>query len=527
MKRRNYFIIFIIGLLVRIVVAALQQSPGFMDAEYYFIGGRHLAQGEGFTEQIIWNYLGDPSGIPQPSHSYWMPLTSILASIGMIVFQNQSFAAAQIIFVLIASLFPPLTAYLCYQLTQSRRSALLAGGLAILPAFYMPFITVSDTFGIYAVLGAVFFILLSEPFASKRFLTPFLLGLISGLMHLSRADGIMWLGFAIISVLFYLAPKNQNTKTKLQAIINGCLLVIGGYLAIMTPWFLRNIQTFGSPMAPGGSRALWIIDYNELFIYPGSLLSLERWLAAGFETILQARIWALKINLQRSIAEQGLIFLTPLIFFGLWKLRRDFRIQIGVFIWLCTFTVMTFIFPYQGARGGFFHSATALLPLFWTAAAIGLNATLEWVGRKRNWNIKEAELVFSSAIILMAGLLSGFVLYNNLLSGNFDQPKWEENRIIYQKLEETILEIGIHPDEIIMTINPPGYFAYTNRRSIAIPDNNIPTLLEVAQKYNGKILILEKDHPDGLDELYANPDTPKAGLKYMATVEGVHIFIIK
>ena len=527
MKRQYYFIIFIIGLLIRIFVVWLQNSPSFMDAEYYFIGGRQLAQGGGFSENILWHYLDDPTGIPHPSHGYWMPLTSILASVGMAITRNQSFAAAQIVFVLIGSLLPPLTAYLCFQLTKKRRSAILAGGLAILPAFYLPYMTTSDTFGIYAVLGAVFFILLSESFTSKRFLIPFLLGIVAGLMHLSRADGFMWLGFAIISVIFFLAPKNQPEQNRFWSILEGSFLVIGGYLTIMGPWFFRNIQIFGAPMAPGGSRSLWIIDYNELFIYPGSQLTLERWWAAGFEKILEARMWALKINFQRSIAEQGMIFLTPLILLGLWQFRRDFRVKIGVFIWLSTFAVMTFVFPYQGARGGFFHSSAALLPLLWSAATIGLNAILDWAEHVRNWNAKEAGIVFSIAIIFLAGLISAFVIFTNFIGGDVDQPKWEENKITYQNLEEAILGLGIHPDDIVMTINPPGYHAYTNRAAIAIPDGNLQALAIVAQKYNGKILILEKDHPDGLDDLYADPKTHPDGLKYLMSVEGTHIFVIE
>lgn len=527
MKPRYYFLLFLIGLLIRIAVASLQNSPGFMDAEYYFMGGRHLVQGDGFSEQILWNYLDDPTEIPHPSHGYWMPLTSILASVGMFITGNHSFGAAQIVFILVASLFPPLTAYLSYQLTQNQRSAILAGGLAILPAFYLPYLTTTDTFGVYAVLGVLFFILLADSWASKRLLTPILLGLISGLMHLSRADGVIWLGFAIICALFYLPQRNKQNRRHIQAIIEGCILVLLGYLTIMGPWFLRNMQAFGTAMAPGGSRSFWIIHYNELFIYPGSLLTPQRWLASGLNTIFESRLWAFKINLQRSMAEQGLIFLTPLILIGLWKFRKDFRIQLGVFIWLCTFAVMTLIFPYQGARGGFFHSSAALLSILWTAAAIGLNAILEWAGRKRGWNTNEAGLVFTIAIIFMAGALSGFVLFTNLFSGNSTPSNWEENRITYQHFEAAILEFGNPPHEIVMTTNPPGYFAHTKRSAIAIPDGEIPMLLEVAERYNAKILILEKDHPNGLDDLYANPETHPGGLEFLTTTEGTHIFIIK
>ena len=91
MKPRHYFFIFLIGLIVRIGVGLLQNNPGYMDADYYFIGGRNLAEGNGFSEFVIWNYLDNPSKIPHPSDGYWMPFASILAAIGMILTQSQQY----------------------------------------------------------------------------------------------------------------------------------------------------------------------------------------------------------------------------------------------------------------------------------------------------------------------------------------------------------------------------------------------------------------------------------------------------
>ena len=527
MKRWHYLIIFIIGLLVRIGVGLLQDSPGFMDAEYYFSGGRNIIQGHGFTEYILWNYLDDPGGIPHPSHGYWMPLVSILTAFGMIVSQSQHFAKAQFVFILIASLLPPLTTYLCFLLTNNRASAILAGGLAILSGFYLPLMTTSDTFAIYAVLGALFFIVLSEPLLSRRFLAPISIGIIAGLMHLARTDGVIWLGFALLGTLSSSGLRCHWEKKRINAYLEGFMMVIGGYLAIMGPWFMRNILVFGSPLAPGGSRSLWITGYDELFIYPANQLTVERWLSSGLVSILESRSWALGINLQRSIAEQGLIFLTPLIVYGLWKSRKDNRIQLGILAWLCTFLIMTFVFPYQGARGGFFHSSAALLPLLWSAATIGFSAILDWAHHVRNWNIKEARIVFTIAIL-------GFTLFLTIYSGwsKFAKEgqapsKWEENHFIYEQVEMAITKFGAGHQEIVLTINPPGYFESTNRPAIAIPDGDILTTIEVAEKYGGRYLVLEKDHPQGLDDLYENPYLPIDGLQYILSVADTHLFVVE
>ena len=83
MNWRHYLILFIVGLLVPFGISRFQSRPGYMDADYYFVGGMQLAEGKGFTEPYLWNYLDDPSGLPHPSHTYWMPLASIVSAAGM------------------------------------------------------------------------------------------------------------------------------------------------------------------------------------------------------------------------------------------------------------------------------------------------------------------------------------------------------------------------------------------------------------------------------------------------------------
>ena len=527
MKRRHYFFIFLIGLFVRIGVGLLQNSPGYMDAEYYFIGGRNLAQGHGFSEFVIWNYLDDPSGIPHSSHGYWMPLASILAATGMFFARSEQFIVSQFVFIMISSMLPPLTAYLCFLLTKDYDSAILAGGLTILSGFYLPFMTTSDTFAIYAILGALFFILLSEPMISRRVLTPITIGLVAGLMHLARTDGILWLGIGLLSVLTTTELRVNSKKNRRKTYIEEFIFVIVGYIIIMGPWFIRNIFVFNSLLAPGSSSSLWILTYNETFIFPAEQLSIQRWLSSGFGTIIDTRLWAIGVNLQRSIAEQGFIFLTPLILLGLWIFRKDRRIQWGIFAWLCTFSFMTFVFPFQGARGGFFHSSAALLPLLWSAATIGFSTILDWAHRVRNWDLRQSRIVFSIAIIIFALCLTIFNGWGKFAKDEKGISAWEENHVTYQQTEAIINQIGAAPDDIVMTINPPGYNASTSRPAIAIPDGDIFTSLEVAKKYGATYLVLEKDHPVGLDELYQNPHLHVDGIGYLEKIDTTYLFIIE
>src|SRR5512140_3710109 len=115
---RRYAILAVLGFGLAFAVAQFQHFPGYLDSDYYFAGGVQLATGKGFTEPYLWNYLDDPSGLPHPSHSYWMPLSSIIAAAGMWITRSESYAAGRIGFLLLAALVPVTTAALARSLTQ-------------------------------------------------------------------------------------------------------------------------------------------------------------------------------------------------------------------------------------------------------------------------------------------------------------------------------------------------------------------------------------------------------------------------
>lgn len=164
MKSWHYWLFFVLGLIAPLWVASHQSAPGYMDAEYYFAGGLRLAQGHGFTEMMIWNYLAEPEllaaaagALPRPSHVYWMPLASLLAAGGMYLTKSLEFSAARLGFLLVMGGVPALTAALAWQLKRRSDQAWLAGILATLPGLYLPFVATTDVFGLQMVLGAAFF----------------------------------------------------------------------------------------------------------------------------------------------------------------------------------------------------------------------------------------------------------------------------------------------------------------------------------------------------------------------------------
>ncbi len=530
MSGRILLVLWLLGLAIVSIVAVFQNSPGYMDADYYYSGGIQLASGQGFNENILWNYLDDPEGLPHPSHGYWMPLVSILAAAGMALLGKIDFSSGRFLFILIAAFIPPLTAELAWRLHRRKDLALISGGLALFPAFYLPYLPTTDVFGCFMILGGCFFLLLTSIENSAQrdprdlYLSPLLLGSLAGLMHLGRADGLLWLFLGLAGV-GRLALDAQRPRAWRRALLVGLACLVG-YLLVMGPWYLRNLAVFGAPLSPGGDRSFWILEYDELFTFPADQLTFQRWLQSGLGVILNARLWAAGQNLQSGLAVQGGIFLAPLIGFGLWRLRNHLSIRVAVCGWLLTFLAMTLVFPYQGARGGFFHSGAAFQPVFWAAAPLGLESLIEWGSRRRNWETRQARRIFGVGLMGLAFLLTILTARGRLFSADAGGVSWNARYERYVQLEQYLQKLDIPLDGVAIVNNPPEYFVASGRPAISIPYGDLQAVCSAADRYHGRVLLLEIDQILGGTDLFDHPKD-RLCLKYLDTIEDVRIFLIE
>src|SRR5574341_1314171 len=389
-RRRDLVALFAVALLANGLAAYFLSGPGYMDAYYYFGGAVQLARGQGLAEPYVWNYLDPIRQLPHPSHLYWMPLPSLVAApfialgerlAGTALPNATLFRVAQVPFVLLASALPLLSYTIASLTSPLRRHALAAAFLTLFSGFYFVVWTNTDAFALYGLTagGALLAYSLARspapihPHAPSRWL--FLSGLLAGLAHLSRTDGVLLLVMFLGLILWQSAIRNP------QSAIAAFVPILAGYTAIMLPWFLRNCLVVGTPLAPGGTRALWLTEYNDLFNYPADNLTLARYLATGWGSILAGKWSAIKINLGRLIGEQGIVVGLPFILVGLWRLRRNPWYAPAILYGVLLFAVMTLVFTFPGPRGSLFHSGAALLPFFFSAAPVGLDALVEAVAR--------------------------------------------------------------------------------------------------------------------------------------------------
>ena len=516
---RRLLLLAVLGFLVSGGIAYFQKSPGYMDADYYFAGGIQLATGKGFTAPYLWNYMDNPDSLPHPSHSYWMPLASIIAAIGMKIAGQNTWFAGRILFLIVAASIPIITSTLAYSISKRRDLALISGMLSIFAGYYSAFMPVTDTFGIYIVLGGIFFLIAHR----QEIWISFGLGVIAGLMHLTRADGIYWLLISFLIILFRTSNKTSGTKYNNKTFMG--VLCLFGYLLIMGAWFIRNNQVFGSFLAPGGGSLFWFTNYNQIFSYPAGSFTFASWVENGLVEALKVRLWALSINMQNTLASQMSVFLSPLILIGIWKLRKDIRIIVAVTAWIGYLILMSFVFPFAGARGGFFHSGAALQPMWWALAPIGLVVIVEWVGNKRAWKIKDASQIFLWAIVGLAVLFTSYVVIGKLVNLNDGRNIWSKEYFLYKKVD-ILIDSPLSSNPIVIVANPPGYYLATGRSTIAIPDGNEQISLLVARRFGADYLVLEKEGiPNGLNGLYNNP-YQYPDFNYLGELEGTRVFRI-
>jgi hypothetical protein len=533
LSRRLIFGLFLAGLLVMLAAASLERAPGYMDADYYYAGALRIAGNLGTSEPYIWNFLNGPSRLPVPSFRYWMPLVSILAAAGLEVAEPLGFWGARLGFLLLAACIPPLTAILSYQLTHQTSSARLAGLLALFPGFYLAYLPTIDAFPLYMVLGGLFVLfsfghwqwLDQRPVAVRLFG----LGVLAGLLHLSRADGVLWLAGGLGAALCWLL---QTSRDRPRSLITWLKLVpfsmafLAGYGLVMAPWFASNLRTWGSLLPPGGARALWITTYEETMIFPADVLTPEHWLAAGWGAHLQAWWHALSNNFQTVLAVQGGILLLPFILVGMWKLRDCQAVRLGAGIWLLTTGMMTMVFPFAGANGAYFHSGAALQPLLWAVAPVGMERVVLWYARLRRLAWPQGMLRFVSALLVItSALLSGLLYFQRVVGNEPGEWRWNASAAHYQEIEHLLTRLGAAEGEAVLVNNPPGFWLAGGRPAVVIPFGDEQMLLSAARKYQVRYLVLETNDAQHLAGIfYGQVTLPE--LEYLAAVGDTRLFRI-
>ena len=90
-----------------------------------------------------------------------------------------------------------------------------------------------------------------------------LIGIFAGLLHMTRAEGFLWIAIAAVYLIVLTIKKSEYKKGLTSA---GFLII--GYLVISGAWYLRNIYYWHQLFPPGSSRTLWLINSRSNICVP-------------------------------------------------------------------------------------------------------------------------------------------------------------------------------------------------------------------------------------------------------------------
>ena len=183
---------------------------------------------------------------------------------------------------------------------------------------------------------------------------------------------------------------------------------------------------------------------------------------------------------------------------------------------------MTVIFPFAGSRGSFFHAGAAFQPYWWVAAPIGLDAVLAWARSRGQFTDKNAPYFLQGVLVLLAVLMTFYLVNFRVIASG-----WAQDDFIYPSVEKKFLENGIKPKDVVIVRNPPGYFIASRRPSVSLPFGDETTILAVAEKFDARYLVLEKDGTfDSIQDLFDDPQSNPAFV-YIGEVNEAKLYRIE
>lgn len=478
--------------------------PTYMDAYYYTTNGARIAEGYGLTEEIIWQYLDAPTKLPTPSHAYWMPLPSFLAALGYLF--SDSFRAAQVPFWLLASLLPLLGYAIGTALGAQRWQALLGALLTASGGFYAGWLNQPATFAPFAVFGGTCLLFLGLAIKEKRLPLWFVGGVLAGLAHLTRADGVLLLLVGVSMVLW-----------QRRSLVRSGTLLLLGYMIVMGGWFVRNWMVWQRPLSTAGTQTMFLTTYDDLFAF-GRTFDLSHLLSWGWDNILFSRLEAMGLALQTFAVINALIFLLPFVLVGwvylFWRAQATAPLLLPTTLYaIVLYSVMTLIFTFPGQRGGLFHSSVALWPWCMALAPIGVQRVVEWIARRAaHWRPQRAGRLFSTLFVGLAFILSvGITLVR--------RPE-DAATAVYRQFGSQLPN-----DAVVMVGNPPHFYYHTNLSAISVPNEPIDITLNAARVFDAEYLILDSNVPRPLAALYSKDESHPA-LSLIAEQDGFLLYQI-
>ena len=341
--------LFVLGLLVHGAWALTVPGPLDWDAAYYRDVALSIAASRGAQAGAAWTAGLAVGPLPMPADLHWMPLPSRVLVPGLAVWPSRG---DQLITVILAALWAPVSAALAAALGGGARARWSAGLIAVAAGGYARFLSTPDVFALQGLIGGLGWLSVWRGRA----------GAAAGwaaAAALCRGDGFL-LGLAWGAALG--GPA-------------GAGVAFAG-LAATAGWGLRNLQI--APELALGLRqaALTAPSMADLLAGEARPITLSERVATLGRELPQALVTAFVA---------GAALLPGLSALGAWAHRADRRLWAALAYLVGMPCITLFLTPAIAASGTPFRSGAALFPLAAALGAVGLIRLDDWLVERRAW----------------------------------------------------------------------------------------------------------------------------------------------
>ena len=503
-----YLAVFAVALVVRGFTALQLAGPENLDAEYYFSLAQNLVRGRGFVLDAIWHFLDNPQGLPHPAGEFWLPLTSLVQALGLLL--GWGYRYAQIPQILMSSALVVLAFRFAQEISGSKAVASLAAFFTLFGGGTVMARQVDvDCYATYALAGSLALYALHRGQKSPAWLCSS--GLFIGLASLTRKDGVLLLGVLLV----YLAYLSWRRIPYSRA---AAMAAIALFVALNLPWQIRNWYVFGqlNPV-PMGYPAL-LREYSDFFAYRPQL-DWQHFLSWGWPWQLRAKAAAAIRNVAR-FAWVLQFWQVPLCFAGLWAVRKRHSL---LPIWLyplLSYWVLTLIYTFPSEHGTWLHSLGPFVPFGAAFSALGVCALAQSLSR--DIRVQRAFLLQASvpccaallACVLGVGMARAEIATNH---------RWTAGRTA---IGQWVLANTL-PQTTVMSNVALGVALETGRPAVAVPYGDLSTVLQVADRFAAQYLIAWDGRPQGLPTELMSHSVNHSRLHLLQQWDQVRIFRVE
>jgi hypothetical protein len=493
-KQRFWIFLFlaglITGLILRFYLASFAKMPGHGDSAFYYTVAKNIAAGRGPVIDYIVYFFSGLLPLPHYAGDFWNPSASFLIAIPMLLFGPTISNA--LIAPIIAGVVPAIAGFLAgKKYSRSIAIGALTGILTFLAPFQVWFSVTTESIIFAGAFGSIAIYLIMKSDESPRYFQ--VAAIFTGLANLIRQDNILLLVTLEICILVTTLPL----KRKLTIAIT----VVGIHLLVLSPLIIKNVSEFHSVFPPGPAKTAFLTTYEDFHSYNKQIDWPTLRATWGIQEILKRKLHTASENLGQVDYFLNPVF-TLLVIIALMDavfLHRD-MIKLRLLIPASLFAVLEYLFysfiaSFSGP-GSVIKSLGTLMPFI---CILIVDFFSRYIHLK--------SLLILTVILLSA--YSGYMGFEkNYSSTMYYNGVYDEYKIVKATILEDALKKGLASDGIaVLARDTWDVYEGTGFKTVMVPNNDINTIILVAQHYNAHYLLLPAERPQ-LNKIYtgSGPD---------------------